>query len=173
MDRVGRAGRSFRAFTLTVGALMAVSSCSTTGDDSAVELGSGTVISYQFLDSSVPPRYHRSYELRVTSSESRIVVDSYGDILADQSMPTDPEVWRELGGTIDHVTGLRAEPAAEGCTGGTVTSLAVVDGDRVMADLMLEDCGAVNAANVEDVQTWIAPARDQFPPMDQLAPEGP
>lgn len=173
MDRVGRIWRSMGVISVAVGALMAVSSCSSAADPTAVELGSDTVITYQFLDSSVPPRYHRSYELRVTSSESRIVVDSYGDILADESVPTDPEVWKELGGTIDQVAGLRAEPAAEGCTGGTVTSLAVVDGDRVAADLMLEDCGAVNAANVEGVQEWIAPARDQFPPMDQLAPEGP
>lgn len=173
MDRVGRIGRIVMPLSFALGALMGVTSCSSAVDPAAGELGAETVITYQFLDSSVPPRYHRSYDLRVSSTESRIVVDSYGDVLADETVRTAPAVWAELGSTLDAVSGLRAEPVEEGCTGGTVTSLAVVDADRVLADLMLQECGSVNATSVEALQGWIAPARDQFPPMDQLAPEGP
>ena len=172
MGRASRIGRSVMPLTFALGALMAVTSCSSAADNGADDLGTDAVITYQFLDSSVPPRYHRSYELRISSAESRIVVDSYGDVLADDTVRTDPAVWAELGSTLDDVSGLRAEPVQEGCTGGTVTSVTVVDVDRVLADLVLEECGSVNAANAEAVQAWISPARDQFPPMDQLAPEG-
>lgn len=173
MDRASRIGRSMMPLALGLGALMAVTSCSSAADNGADDLGTDAVITFQFLDSSVPPRYHRSYELRISSADSTIVVDSYGDVLADDTVPTDPAVWAELGSTLDDVAGLRADPVQEGCTGGTVTSVTVVDSDRVLVNLMLDECGSVNAANAEAVQAWISPARDQFPPMDKLAPEGP
>lgn len=173
MTRVGRLGTSTVVLAVALGALMGLTSCSSTASQSVGALGADAVITYQFLDSSVPPQYHRSYELRVSPTESRIVVDSYGDVLADETVPTDGAVWAELGDTLDDVSGLRAQPAEEGCTGGTVTSLTVVDADRALVDLMLEECGSANAEEVAAVQTWITPARDQFPPMDQLAPEGP
>lgn len=152
---------------------MGGTSCAGAPDTGAVELSPDTVVTYQLLDSAVPPRYHRSVELRVSSTESRIIVDSYGDVLADETVQTDPRVWAELGSTFGEVAGLGAEPVEEGCTGGTVTSLMVVDADSVLADLQLEECGSGNAAQAESVQAWIAPAREQFPAMDQLAPEGP
>ncbi len=135
-------------------------------------LSSDALITYQFLDSSVPPPYHRSFELTVTAKESRIVVDSYGDVLADEKVPTDPEVWNTLGSTIDQVSSLTAAQTEQGCTGGTATSLAVIAGDQVLADLMLDECAGANAEAAEAVDAWIAPARGQFPSMDVLAPEG-
>lgn len=135
-------------------------------------LSADALITFQFLDSSVPPQYHRSYELTVTAKESRIIVDSYGDVLADEKVPTDPSVWSTLGSTIDQVSSLTAVDSEQGCTGGTATSLAVIEGDKVLADLMLDECAGANAAAAEAVDAWIAPARAQFPAMDVLAPEG-
>lgn len=135
-------------------------------------LSADALITYQFLDSSVPPPYHRSYELTVTEKESRIIVDSYGDVLADERVPTDPAVWSALGSTVDQVSSLEAVKPEQGCTGGTATSLAVIEGDTVLADLMLDECAGANAGAAEAVDAWIAPARAQFPAMDVLAPEG-
>lgn len=143
------------------------------GDPGTAGLGNDALISFAYLDSSVPPQYHRSYELTVRSDESRIVVDSYGDVLAEERVTTDPAVWATLGATLDQVTGLRAQAAEEGCTGGTVTSLTVVEGDSVLVDLVLDECAGANAEAAEAITSWIAPARDQFAPMDVLAPEGP
>ena len=42
-----------------------------------------TKIVYSYGDSSVPPKYHRSYTITATKDGIRIVVDSYGNILAD------------------------------------------------------------------------------------------
>lgn len=135
-------------------------------------LGSNALVSYAFLDSSVPPPYHRSFELTVRADDSRIVVDSYGDVLAQERVATDPTVWSTLGATIEEVTSLSAQTPAEGCTGGTVTSLTVVQEGEVLVDLVLDQCADVNAEAAEAVNAWIAPAREQFPPMDVLAPEG-
>jgi hypothetical protein len=162
---------------LVAGALM-VAGC---GSDSATSQASGeaagglsaeALITYQFLDSSVPPQYHRSYELTITAKESRIIVDSYGDILADEKVPTDPAVWSTLGSTVDQISSLEAVSSEQGCTGGTATSVAVIEGDDVLADLMLDECAGANAEASEAVDAWIAPARAQFPAMDVLAPEG-
>jgi len=40
---------------------------------------------YQFLDSSVPPQYHRSYSITVNSNNVQFVVDSYGEILLNET----------------------------------------------------------------------------------------
>ena len=39
-------------------------------------------VTYHFGDASVPPEYHRSYTITVNTDKVRIVVDSYGEILA-------------------------------------------------------------------------------------------
>ena len=44
-------------------------------------------------DASVPPQYHRSVTLTVTREDAHIVIDSYGDVLADERVPTPPAVW--------------------------------------------------------------------------------
>jgi len=148
--------------------------CGTTQEEPSGEsvLGPGALVSYAFLDSSVPPPYHRSYELTVRMDESRIVVDSYGDVLADERKATDPAAWSAMGATLEDVTGLSAQEPEAGCTGGTVTSLTVVEDGEVLVDLVLDECAGVNSEAAEVINAWIAPARDQFPPMGVLAPEG-
>jgi hypothetical protein len=42
-------------------------------------------IVYRFGDASVPPQYHRSYTITVTAGQARVVVDSYGDVLAEKA----------------------------------------------------------------------------------------
>lgn len=159
---------------VVLGSAALLGACGTTPEEpSAVSmLGPGALVSYAFLDASVPPPYHRSYELTVRADESRIVVDSYGDVLADERKATDPAAWSTMGATLGDVTGLSAQEPEVGCTGGTVTSLTVVQEGDVLVDLVLDECAGVNAEAVEAVNAWIAPARDQFPPMDVLAPEG-
>lgn len=44
-----------------------------------------TVVRYHYRDSSVPPEHHRSYTVTVTPDEAHIGVDSYGDVLHDET----------------------------------------------------------------------------------------
>lgn len=157
-----------RSVAVLLGASSVLAACGS--EPQSRELASDALISYQFLDASVPPQYHRSYELTVTREKSRIVVDSYGDILAEETVPTDPAVWAELGGTLESVLGLAAQEVQQGCTGGTVTSLTVVEGTSALVELVLDECAGANEDATSAVNAWIAPARAQFPAMDQLAP---
>ena len=165
-------GRGARLAGALLGAgLLSVLGACTTGDADPVGLPGDAVVTYAFRDSSVPPPYHRSVTLTVTRDESRLVIDSYGDVLADESVATAPEVWAALGDSLATVSSLEADAAGEGCVGGTGMDLRVASGDEVLVDLSPEYCGGSNEALEAPILAWIAPARDQFPPTDVLAPE--
>jgi hypothetical protein len=128
------------------------------------------VIVYDFYDSSVPPPYHRSLELTVDESQSRLVIDSYGDVLADESRPTPPEVWSAL---IDGLASLAALPineAQEGCVGGTGERVRVTSGGQVIVDLAVDECAGSNELVSVAIGAWINPAREVFPTTQELAP---
>ena len=138
-----------------------------------VALPDDATIAYDFQDSSVPPQYHRSYVLTVTATESQIVVDSYGDVLADETVPTAPEVWQQLSDGFAELAGLSLSPRAEECTGGTSFDLDVTQPTETLLQVRADLCGGDNADIDRMVTDWLAPARAQFPPMSALAPEGP
>ena len=137
-----------------------------------LSLDDDSVITYAFHDSSVPPRYHRSVTLTVTKQEARMVVDSYGTVLADENRPTSDALWSVLAETLPTIEGRPVEVPAQGCTGGTrIDVLIDTAGTRVL-DLRPEFCGGVNVELRDLVRTWIAPVLAIFPPVSELAPEG-
>ena len=147
-------------------------SASTSAASAATGLPDDALVMYAFQDSSVPPPYHRSVTLTVTKEQAHIVIDSYGDVLADERVATPAAAWNELGATIDSLTGLTVANSAEGCTGGTSISLTVTSGGQELVTLDPEFCGGANAELEAPIAAWIAPARDLFPPTSELAPEG-
>ena len=146
--------------------------CSTDGDADVTALPADATVVYAFHDSSVPPQYHRSVTLTVTVEEARIVVDSYGDVLADESAPTPSEVWQLLGDGLPGMRALEVAPPGEGCVGGTGVELSVTTPDEELLRLDPEFCAGSNGGLEEPIEAWIAPARALFPPTDELAPEG-
>lgn len=153
-------------------ALLAVG-CGTPGEGSTMTgLPDDATVSYAFHDASVPPQYHRSITLTVTRAESRIVVDSYGDVLADEQVPTPAAVWDTLGSTLDDVSALVVAGPEEGCVGGTGIDLTVTTPTETLVDLDPQFCGGSNDGLDEAITAWIAPARALFPATDVLAPEG-
>lgn len=130
------------------------------------------VITYAFHDSSVPPQYHRSLTLTVTREESRIIVDSYGTVLADKTSSTPPDVWATLAENLPSIRHLSLESAAEGCVGGTAFDLTIESQGERQVDLSADSCSGTNADAEAAVLTWLAPARELFPSMSDLAPEG-
>jgi hypothetical protein len=135
-------------------------------------LDDDAVITYAFHDSSVPPRYHRSVTLTMSRQTARMVVDSYGSVLADETRATPDVVWRGLAEALPMIEGRSVEVPAQGCTGGTRVDVFVDTGGTRVVDLRPEFCGGVNADLRELVRTWIAPALALFPPVSELAPEG-
>ena len=72
-----------RAVVLSA-ALVLVAACGGSTDPATAGLPDDATVTYAFTDSSVPPQYHRSVTLTVTRDEAHIVIDSYGDVLADE-----------------------------------------------------------------------------------------
>ena len=136
----------------------------------------------------MPPQYHRSEELTIDRTTTRLVIDSYGDVLADESRPTPPEVWRGLVASIDAIAELPVEDAQEGCVGGTSQSIQVTSAQRSIVDsaqrsivdsaqrsivdVVADECAGANAQASKAIRDLIAPARSLFPPTETLAPTG-
>ena len=173
----GRVGRRWIAITACI-LLMSgcsgptatqVSTASATGEPVVVD---ELVIVYSFYDSSVPPPSHRSLELTVSRTQSRLVIDSYGEVLADESRPTPPEVWSTLVTGLPSLAALRVDGAQEGCVGGTGEAVRVSSGQNVSVELAVDECAGSNERVSDAIGTWIKPARDLFPPTQELAPTG-
>jgi len=133
-------------------------------------LPADAVVTYAFFDSSVPPQYHRSITLTVTKAEAHLVIDSYGDVLADEKAPVPEGVWATLGATLPTVSSLTATELEQGCAGGTGIELQVMAGQSALVDLSPEFCAGSNSDLEAPITAWIAPARDLFPATDVLAP---
>ena len=160
-----------RAGTVLAGGLL-VAGCSTAQESDVPALPDDATVVYAFGDSSVPPAYHRSVTLTVTADETTIVVDSYGDVLAEESAATPTQVWQQLGDTLPDLESLEVEPPQQGCVGGTTLRVTVTTPAEELLRLDPEFCGGSNEGLEEAIGAWIAPARDLFPPTDVLAPEG-
>lgn len=109
-----------------------------------------TEIVYRFLDSSVPPPYHRSYTITVTPQEVRVVVDSYGDVIADETTPLEPGVFD---GLVSALTESDIRPCEtvepDGCTGGTTGSLTVSAGSDTVLSGWVHHCGGREYGNLQ------------------------
>ena len=133
------------------------------------------MIVYRFQDSSVPPRYHRSEEITIDRTTTRLVIDSYGEVLADESRPTPPEVWSGLIGSIsgiESIVRLKVEQSQQGCVGGTTESIRVSSATELIADVVADECAGANAQASTAMRDWIDPARRLFPSTESLAPSG-
>lgn len=139
---------------------------------STTQLPHGAVVTYRFQDSSVPPPYHRSYTLTFDQERARIVVDSYGEVLADETTAMTPEAWEGVSASFDVIRGLKVAEPAQGCTGGTGFAVNVNSDGTAVVDIEGYACGGVNSEASDQVKTWVSPVRSLFPPMSELAPEG-
>lgn len=85
-------------------------------------------IIYQFHDSSVPPKYHRSYVITVICSMVKIVIDSYGEILADREYEITEEQFVNIVESL-RKNGIKNMELGgnENCIGGTGESISVSD----------------------------------------------
>jgi hypothetical protein len=160
-----RSRRLAIAATLAV-PLLAASGCADDADpaDAALDPDS-TEVEYRYTDSSVEPRYHRSYTITVADGEARMVVDVYGDELHDVTEAVDDATWADL---IDRLDALHVGDAggADGCSGGTARDLVVTDAEHPPDDpavrAALDVCGGDGEAAADAVDDAIAPILGLF-----------
>ena len=125
---------------------------------------------YQFHDSSVPPPYHRSYTLNFDRNQVRIVVDSYGDVLADRTAPMTEAAWATVSNNFPAIRNISVREPAEGCVGGTGFGVKVTDGGETTFSLHASVCGGANSDAARRVRDWVQPVRTLLPSLDELAP---
>jgi hypothetical protein len=152
---------------LVVGLL---ASCSGAQPNASTALPDDAVITYAFHDASVPPASHRSVTLTVTRDLAHIVVDSYGEVLADATAPMPAATWSALSSTLGEVSAIAVVEPSAGCTGGTSADLTVSSGRDDIVTVTAGFCGGSNAKAGKAIDAWLAPARDLFPATNALAP---
>jgi hypothetical protein len=126
-----------------------------------------TTVEYKFRDSSVPPQYHRSYIIKASETEASITVDSYGDVLRQETAAMPAETWTkviELAGTLPERSDNIATPKP-GCAGGTASKIIVRDGGQEQYSKSAENCGG---GSDEPLTDTAAPLEELFDMKDLL-----
>lgn len=104
--------------------------------------GEATRVVYEYGDSSVEPQYHRSYVIEATPDSVRVVVDSYGDVLADTTYALSGARFEALLRKLEDAE-LRAASYTDGQrgTGGTSESFTVMRDSEVVLSGVVYHCG--------------------------------
>lgn len=87
-----------------------------------------TKINYKYYGSSLPPQYHRSFNIEIEPDKISMTVDSYGRVLAESSHPlTNEQYLRILNSLYENGIKTRRSNKDEnsGCTGGHEVAIMV------------------------------------------------
>ncbi|EAY27429.1 hypothetical protein [Microscilla marina] len=106
------------------------------------------VLRYQ--DSSVPPKYHRSYTITVSPEQSIVVVDVYGKSLANKT-------YKLKASTFEKIKMLAEEVQAPGnyneqANGGVSQTLKLVHGERIVYALLWDNNQKLKSATSDLVK---------------------
>ena len=106
-------------------------------------------IEYDFQDSSVPPPYHRSYDIVITKDSITKLVHSYGDTVSYKSKPcTEKDLQSvRLAMNSANIRNCKREDT-EGCTGGTGVRIRSYTGDMEAFNGYRYDCGGVKGGTL-------------------------
>jgi len=129
-----------------------------------------TKMTYRYTDSSVPPEYHRSYTLAVTPSNVHVVVDSYGDVLAEKDISLRSGQFDLLIRSLKE-SGIKNTPPGEenGCVGGTSETLTVHSQAGKIVSGTVYLCGGEKSGNISgDVDRVADDIRSLVPDLKNL-----
>ena len=129
-------------------------------------------IEYRFRDSPVDPMYHRSYTIAVTPQEATIIVDSYGDILAEERYIITEEQFREMAQSLvdNRIRYAHLRLAQDDdCDGGKSEAVAYSDSEGESFRANVYHCGGQSrgplGGNIENFSNDI---RQLIPDFDTL-----
>lgn len=86
-------------------------------------------IVFEYHDASVPPDDHRSYRIKIHEDKLYYVVDSYGEIIKEDSISIEKNKWNNIQSaflTCD-IRNVEKRKNSEGCTGGSGNSIYLYD----------------------------------------------
>ena len=140
------------------------------GQEAHMDYDEVTRVEYRYTDSSVPPQYHRSFVIDVTRDTARVVVDSYGEVLARDSRAISPEEFRAVLETIEEA-GLTIVPEKEneGCTGGTTETVVLYGEGGILFQGWVYHCAGDDYGTMEgDVEAVAHEIRALIPNLSSL-----
>jgi len=129
-----------------------------------------TKIVYRYDDSSVPPKYHRSYKIETIDNKIIIVVDSYGQILAQEEFPITATQFSEL---VVYLNEKRVHNTKNtesmGCTGGTGENIVFFAGAKVVFKGSVYHCGGKDYGDmVGDIEVFAQKIKSFIPEFEKL-----
>jgi len=149
--------------------LLTAVSCNGDGEDN---MTNATIqeITYHFGDSSVPPEYHRSYTVTVTTDKLRIVIDSYGDILANKKYEITSNQFDDIRNSLKSNKIRNCTLADdEGCSGGTIERISFSDGENEIFSGTVYHCGGKDTGNLcGDITSFADDVKNLVPDLDEL-----
>jgi hypothetical protein len=127
-------------------------------------------ITYHFGDASVPPNYHRSYTITVTADRVKIVVDSYGDILADEEYEITSKQFDDIQRSLERNKIRNCTLGDdEGCTGGTSESISYVNNKNEIFSGSVYHCGGKDTGNLcGDIGSFADDVKKLVPNLEKL-----
>lgn len=155
------------AALVAAGLAVLAGACASEADDPAADVDpASATVEYRYHDSSVPPEYHRSYTLTVGGGEAHLVVDSYGDLLHDETEAVDGAEWDDLLAAVTDSGVEGSQGAGDGCSGGTGRELRVTDDDHPASDpavlVAVEVCGGDGGDAADEVDALVEPVLAHF-----------
>jgi len=127
-------------------------------------------ITYHFGDASVPPEYHRSYTMTVTTDKVRIVVDSYGEILADEGYEITNKQFNDIRNSLERNKIRNCTLGDdEGCSGGTIERISFSDGENELFSGTVYHCGGKDTGNLcGDITSFADDVKNLRPNLEEL-----
>ncbi|MCK4658983.1 MAG: hypothetical protein KAV82_05625 [Phycisphaerae bacterium] len=162
----------FKTFLPTVLVVAILAGCNLvhTDDNGINGVDAIREITYSFGDSSVPPEYHRSYTITVTIDTARVVIDSYGDILADEEYEITEEQFADIKNSLE-TNNIRncTRDENDGCAGGTSEGVSCSDGQSEVFSGTIYHCGGIDSGNLcGAVASFADDAKGLVPDFEEL-----
>ena len=128
-----------------------------------------TRVVFGFRDASVPPPYHRSYDLNVTNKEAELTIHSYGDKLHHELFDISSQRFDSF---VKALTELHIESDTmkvnPGCTGGTTLSLELSLDKELLLEGWTYYCAGVFSGNLKGSLGELKPLMNKhFPEIER------
>lgn len=115
-----------------------------------------TTLHVHFTDSSVPPEHHRSWDLTLDQDTVHLVVDSYGDVLTDETVDMPAGEWEDFVEELeDGLDGIADPEDVEMCPGGTSISLDVSGAGDQDTSIEAHNCAGSNEDTRADIRSLV------------------
>jgi hypothetical protein len=163
--------RSMTVFLPALCILLAtIGACGTIDGENTMAQTTIKEITYHFGDASVPPDYHRSYTITVTANRVKIVVDSYGDILADEEYEITAQQFDDIQRSLEKNNIENCTLGEdEGCTGGTSERISYVNDKNETFSGSVYHCGGKDTGNLcGDIGSFADAVKKLVPNVEEL-----